>query len=100
MPNHNYESGRRQEYQVRNKWRELGYMVLRTAGSHGPFDLVAIHPQRDEILLIQVKRVGGPKDAERVIAKFKKDPPLSPMLHKQVIEVYVKKTRERITSWI
>ena len=37
------------------KYRKEGFVVLRTAGSHGFADLIAIHPQRKRILFIQSK---------------------------------------------
>lgn len=41
MSNKNYESGRRFEYRVRDYLEAKGYLVMRTAGSHSPFDLIA-----------------------------------------------------------
>lgn len=50
-----YEKGRRAEWRVRSVLEEDGYVVVRSAASKGPIDLVAIHPEKREILLIQVK---------------------------------------------
>ena len=97
---HNYAAGRRLEYKVKKEWEAKGYICFRTAGSHGPADIIAASKTRPEVVFIQCKRVGGPKDAERVIARFKKEPFLNAALHSQVVEIYVKKTRERLTSWI
>ena len=38
----NYRRGRAKEYRTAEKLREEGWTVLRTAGSHGEFDLIAI----------------------------------------------------------
>jgi len=50
-----YERGRRAEYRVRYVLQSQGYLVVRSAGSKTPVDLVAINPSTREILLIQVK---------------------------------------------
>jgi Holliday junction resolvase len=51
-----YRLGRALEYRIRDRLREQGYDVLRTAGSHSPVDLVAIKP--GQLLFIQCKRGG------------------------------------------
>lgn len=56
MPNKNYLAGRRFEYRVRNYFRKQRYTVLRTAGSKGPVDLIAIPEEgKDPILFVQCK---------------------------------------------
>lgn len=59
MPNKNYQKGRRKEYKIKKELEESGYIVLRTAGSHGFADLIAIKPGRTchkgEIKFIQCK---------------------------------------------
>ena len=52
-PNRSYRSGIRLEYLAAKELREAGYLVIRSAGSHSPFDLVCI--RKDGIRLIQVK---------------------------------------------
>ena len=42
MPNRRYEAGRRYEYKVKKQLEKEGWTVLRMAGSHGLFDLVAL----------------------------------------------------------
>jgi hypothetical protein len=44
MPNRNYITGRRFEYKVRDTWRSRGYTAFRSAGSHSPYDVVALQP--------------------------------------------------------
>ncbi len=51
-----YRRGARLEYLARDRLRQQGYVVVRSAGSHGPFDLIAVNAQR--VLLIQVKQKG------------------------------------------
>jgi len=49
-----YRLGRRLEYRIKKLLEEHGYEVIRSAGSHGRWDLVAV---KDGIVrLIQVKR--------------------------------------------
>lgn len=52
-----YTRGRSAEYYVRNKLEKLGAaLVIRSAGSHSPADLISIFPDRGEIWLVQVKQ--------------------------------------------
>ena len=54
MTNKNYLRGRSREYRTMNKLKEIGYkIVLRSAGSHSPIDVVGI--KDNEIRLIQCK---------------------------------------------
>lgn len=51
-----YGKGRRAEYYVRDKLEKMGAtLVIRSAGSHSPADLIAIFPEKKEIWLVQVK---------------------------------------------
>jgi len=72
VPNARYLSGRRREYQVMREYRERGYAVSRSAGSHGVWDVVAAHTKSPNIHLIQVKSVksGGERAALRERAKW------------------------------
>lgn len=51
----NYARGRAFEYRVRDYLITLGYVVLRSAGSHTPIDLIAIFGD-GEILFVQCQR--------------------------------------------
>ena len=42
MTNKRYVAGRAYEYRVKKKLEKEGWTVLRTAGSHGLFDIIAI----------------------------------------------------------
>lgn len=57
MTNANYIAGRRLEYLARDELQRQGYTIVRSAGSHGPIDLCAIHG--DGVILIQVKKRSG-----------------------------------------
>ena len=55
-PNKNYLKGRRKEYAMCRKYEEKGCQIVqRTAGSHSPFDIIAIDTTTKEIFLIQCK---------------------------------------------
>jgi Holliday junction resolvase len=57
MVNKNYVRGRAFEYRVKKELETKGYMVVRSAGSKSPFDLVAISlkVQYPDIMLVQCK---------------------------------------------
>jgi Holliday junction resolvase len=55
MPNKNYLSGRRKEYKIKRQLELEGWYVLRSAGSHGFADLVAISPLKRKVRFIQCK---------------------------------------------
>lgn len=50
----NYDRGRKLEYAARDELIKQGYiLIIRSAGSKGPFDLCAISPT--DVVLVQVK---------------------------------------------
>lgn len=54
--NMNYRRGRGKEYREMKKLRDEGYdIVLRTAGSHGAFDIIAIKLIEQEVKFVQCK---------------------------------------------
>ena len=59
MPNKNYIKGRRKEYNICTQLKKQGYIIAqRTAGSHSPIDVIAIHKEKMEILFVQSKPEG------------------------------------------
>jgi Holliday junction resolvase len=50
-----YTKGARLEYAVVNQYKNKGCIAFRSAGSHSPFDVVAIMPNVMKIVLIQCK---------------------------------------------
>ena len=56
MPSQNYKKGRAKEYRIKKAYEKNGWKVLRTAGSHGFADLIAIHPKEHYIFFIQSKQ--------------------------------------------
>lgn len=63
MPNRNYEAGRRLEHDVRRHLVGEGYEVIRSAGSKGAIDVIAL--KEGQVLLVQAKRNGVCPPAER-----------------------------------
>ena len=53
MPNKNYRKGYTFENKLVNEFRKKGCFATRTAGSHSPFDIIAINGKK--IFLIQCK---------------------------------------------
>jgi len=53
VPNKNYNSGRSREYRTMSSLRKDGWMVSRSAASHGAVDVFAA--KDGKVLLIQVK---------------------------------------------
>ncbi len=53
MPNRNYVSGRSREYKAMNALKKNGWMVSRSAASHGAVDVFAA--KGGKVLLVQVK---------------------------------------------
>ncbi len=71
MPNRMYEAGRRKEYSIMKMLRAAGFsIVLRSAGSHSTYDVIAIDPIKMHIELIQCK---AGKSKEREIKKLDLD---------------------------
>lgn len=56
-----YEAGRRAEYKLKALLEQGGLTVLRTAGSHGQADLIAVDPKSRGLRLIQVKVTSSKK---------------------------------------
>jgi len=59
--------GIRYEYKVRDIYRKKGCYVVRSAGSKGLFDLIAIHPELKKIYLIQCKAGNITKKEKKTI---------------------------------
>lgn len=93
MSNKNYIKGRAFEYKRMKAWERNGYTVLRTAGSHGFADLVAVK-RTYPVEFIQCKVCKTNAEAQRLINAFATAANLhSPHFHES-IEVWVSETRE------
>ena len=71
MVNKNYIAGRRFEYKVKHLLERKGYTVLRTSGSHGFADLVAVkNDYNARIIFIQCKNRKATKEEIEKLNKF------------------------------
>lgn len=75
--NRNYKNGAAKEYRVRKKLLEEGWdIVIRSAGSHSSFDLVAIKaPQfgtEGQMMLIQCKPNGAVYERNKAWEEIKR----------------------------
>ena len=66
--NKNYVKGRRKEYYIAEKLKKEGFdIVQRTAGSHSPFDIIAIRFIDRQMRLVQCKPNSmSDKEKERI----------------------------------
>ena len=55
MSNPKYIKGRAREYAIMHNYKRRGWIVLRSAGSHSPFDVVAVNKEKKQITFIQSK---------------------------------------------
>lgn len=76
MSNPNYVAGRRFEYEVMDNMRKEGYKVLRTAGSHGAYDVICY--KANSTIFIQCKRVDTKAAMERMLKAWMESPPEPP----------------------
>ena len=68
MPNRNYQSGRRLEYKLmKDELKRGADIVIRSARSHSPIDVISIFKDWNRIYLWQVK--GDKKGFSKVEAK-------------------------------
>lgn len=98
MGNARYRAGRAFEYKVANELREEGWKVIRAAGSHGPFDLVAWSPEVG-VRLIQCKIVQKMSDAVRLETAWHEEFAPCPF-YKQELIMWVKEDRLTVIAEI
>lgn len=55
MSNPKYVKGRAREYAIMKNYKRRGWIVLRSAGSHSPFDVVAVNKALKQVTFIQSK---------------------------------------------
>ena len=78
MVNKNYRKGVAHEYRVKKQYEKVGYLVVRSSGSHSPYDLICLKRFTEEdkkiynasgrILFIQCKPKNfSEKKAEKII---------------------------------
>lgn len=69
MPNRNYERGRAYEYKAKQQLEAEGYTVIRAAGSHGRWDLLAFHGD-EKVRCVQIKRTKAPGGVKALLSRF------------------------------
>ena len=78
----NYQRGVRYEYIAKKALEQDGWIVFRSAGSHGIFDLSCIHPELGEAMFLQIKATkGGERAVARLIKEFKRSMPVPQATH-------------------
>lgn len=58
--------------------REQGHVVMRTAGSHGPFDLICVEGPNCKVRFIQIKATRGTMLVNAWHTKFRAKLPMRP----------------------
>ena len=67
----NYQKGRNKEYRIKQRHEKEGWEVVRSAGSHSPFDLICIRAVDQRIKFIQCKSKNfSKKEEERLLKKY------------------------------
>ncbi len=97
-PNANYVAGRSFEYARKAAWEAEGYEVVRTAGSHGAYDLIAF--RKDNVVFIQCKLTQDAATMERLAFNFLETPPIALKGVGQVLEVRIKGAKEVRRFWL
>lgn len=95
--NKQYRAGRAFEYRRKAAWQDAGYVVLRTAGSHGFADLIAIKPGGD-VVLLQCKTTKSSSSAKKLLQQFKDTPPIVLGRYKIGIEIW-DATNRTLLAW-
>lgn len=88
MPNRRYQAGTRWEREIIKFYEKDGAVCTRAAGSHSPFDVIAVYPA-NRVALIQCKVTKYEANAERLCRKFRENPPLPVGHYVQVLEVKI-----------
>ena len=96
MANRKYEQGTRFEREVIKDYEAMGWHCIRASGSHGAFDVVAIHSD-NYIHLIQCKVTKDEKLADRMLVNFYKNPPLPRGRYVQRMHVKIPRKGTHIT---
>lgn len=92
MPNKNYIRGYVAERKAQKILEKAGYITARTAGSHSPFDVIAICP--NGVRLIQVKRVKEQNSINFALEEGKEEMLLCPKVPNITLEVWIYRDRD------
>lgn len=76
-------------------YKSLGFDVIRAAGSHGTWDLIATDWKRGIVEHVQCKMVSDLTTANRLLKQFRENPPFTQQFNMhQTLEVKVKGSTE------
>ena len=67
MPNRKYEKGRRAEYKTMRLLSDDGYTCIRTAGSHGHYDIIAWDAYNILFIQVKVDCVPSSKEIQKIV---------------------------------
>ena len=87
----------------RQHWMEMDAWVLACKPFQGDFDFVVVKQYSGEVYLVQLGMVDTLKEAERMIQKFKADPPYGKNVkqrYTQMLEVWVKEEKQVVGGWV
>lgn len=65
-----YSRGRAYEYKAKQELESEGYTVIRSAGSHGPYDLIAFKGS-EPVRCVQIKRTTSSAGVRALMNKWK-----------------------------
>ena len=103
MPNRNYQAGTRFERKLKRQFEVAGWVVLRTAGSHGFADLILVDETHASmpVSFIQCKVLQTRKAAERLIKEFRAKPPIRKHDHYLMcLAIQIKEERTMELTWL
>ena len=75
-----YTIGRSYEYKLKKFLEQSHWRVVRSAGSHGSFDLIAFRDNIPGARCIQIKKTASQRGLNQLFKKFKPEP-LDPHTH-------------------
>lgn len=86
----NYRYGRDKEYLIQNMLQSEGYYTIRSAGSHTAVDIVALHKEKQKVVLLQVKSTKDFKSAVTYLRQGYEEISEAPAIYERRVVVFVK----------
>lgn len=98
MANSRYVAGVAYERRCKKKWEEAGWHVTRSAGSHGAYDLIAVHEGNGAVILAQCKVLETMAQAKRLVRDWV--PALkSNDNYLQLLTIWVREEKTVVDTW-
>ena len=85
----NYRYGRDKEYLIQNMLQSE-YYTIRSAGSHSAVDIVALHKEKQKVVLLQVKSTKDFKRAVTYLRQGYEEISEAPAIYERRVVVFVK----------